>query len=201
MAINYRNEPLSARLVNPDTDPAFVFSSFLHGDPFTPLLQAYNGDSIRIRLFQGAHEESHSFNLHRQRWHRNRPDLESELTQQQIIGISEAFTAEFAIEGDGDFDMLYHYGGIDDIWLGAWGIFRAFKERVSHVLLYQTGHNHQKEQSHYQNLLGKIRHQQQILVILVPQVHQFEDLKSLHFNQRLNITKLVITIHLALFLL
>ncbi|MBU5219898.1 multicopper oxidase domain-containing protein [Bacillus albus] len=133
MAINYRNEPLSARLVNPDTDPAFVFSSFLHGDPLTPLLQTYNGDPVRIRLFQGAHEESHSFNLHRQSWRKNRPDLESEFTQQQILGISEVFTAEFAIEGDGDFDMLYNYGGIDDIWLGAWGILRTFKERVSHL--------------------------------------------------------------------
>lgn len=130
MGINYRSEPLQFRMKGPDGDPAYVFSSVLHGDPVTPLLETYNGDPVRIRLLQGAQEESHSFNLHRQRWRRERRDLDSQLTQQQHIGISEQFTLEFAVEGDGDFDMLYHYGSIDDIWLGLWGIIRSFKQRA-----------------------------------------------------------------------
>ncbi|ARU62038.1 copper oxidase [Tumebacillus avium] len=134
MGINYRNEPLQFRLAQPDCDPAYVFSSYLHGDPVTPLLETYNGDPVRIRLLQGAHEESHSFNLHRQRWHRERRDLDSEIVQQQHIGISESFTFEFAIEGHGDFDMLYHFGSVDDLWLGNWGIMRSFQERVPHLL-------------------------------------------------------------------
>jgi manganese oxidase len=89
---------------------------------------------VRIRLFQGAHEESHSFNLHRQRWRDERPDLDSDVVQQKHIGISEVFTFEFDIEGEGDFDMLYHFGGVDDIWLGLWGIIRTYKERVGHLL-------------------------------------------------------------------
>lgn len=134
MGINYRNEPIQFRLREPDCDPAYVFSSWVHGDPVTPLLETYNGDPVRIRLFQGAHEESHSFNLHRQRWHNERQDLDSELVQEKHIGISEAFTLEFNIEGEGDFDMLYHYGALDDIWLGLWGIIRTYEERVSHLL-------------------------------------------------------------------
>ncbi|KGA96589.1 multicopper oxidase [Alkalihalobacillus alcalophilus ATCC 27647 = CGMCC 1.3604] len=130
MGVNYKNEPLQFRLKAPECDPAFVFSSYVHGDPVTPILETYNGDCVRIRLFQGAQEESHSFNLHRQRWRRERGDLDSELTQQQHLGISESFTAEFAIEGKGDFDMLYHYGGIDDIWLGNWGLLRTFESEV-----------------------------------------------------------------------
>ncbi|WP_281883474.1 multicopper oxidase domain-containing protein [Paenibacillus sp. YYML68] len=127
IGVNYRNEPLQFRLRGPKDDPAYVFSSFLHGDPVTPLFHTYNGDPVRVRLFQGAHEESHSFNLHRQRWRQERRDLDSQLVQQQHIGISEHFTLEFAMEGDGDFDTLYHYGSLDDIWLGNWGIIRSFK--------------------------------------------------------------------------
>lgn len=134
MGVNYRSEPLQFRLAKPDCDPAYVFSSYLHGDPVTPLLETYNGDPVRVRLLDGAHEESHSFNLHRQRWHHERRDLDSEITQQQHIGISEHFTLEFAIEGDGDFDMLYHYGSIDDTWVGNWGLMRSFKERVPQLL-------------------------------------------------------------------
>lgn len=62
MGVNYRNEPLQFRLQEPEFDPAYVFSSFVNGDPVTPILETYNGDPVRIRLFQGAHEESHSFN-------------------------------------------------------------------------------------------------------------------------------------------
>ena len=105
----------------------------MHGDPVTPLLETYNGDPVRVRLIQGAQEESHSFNLHRQRWHRERGDLDSELDQQQHIVIAETFTLEFNMEGEGDFDMLYHFGSVDDIWLGNWGIFRSFGKRVPHL--------------------------------------------------------------------
>lgn len=134
MGINYRNEPIQFRLKEPDCDPAYVFSSWLHGDPVTPILEAYNGDPVRVRLLQGSHEESHSFNLHRQRWHRERPDLDSSIDQQQHIAIAESFTLEFSMEGKGDFDMLYHFGGVDDIWLGNWGIFRSFEKQVPHLI-------------------------------------------------------------------
>ena len=133
-AVNYRNEPLQYRLKEPDCDPAYVFSSWVHGDPVTPMLEAYNGDPVRVRLLQGAHEESHSFNLHRQRWHRERPNLDSILDQQQHIGIAESFTFEFSMEGKGDFDVLYHFGTVDDIWLGNWGIFRSFEKQVPHLM-------------------------------------------------------------------
>lgn len=132
MAINYRSEPLQFRLGN-DCDPAYVFSSFVNGDPVTPLLETYNGDSVRIRLLDGAHEESHVFNLHRQRWLNEPRNMNSEFVQHQHIGISEFFDLQFAIEGNGDFDMLYHFGGIDDIWLGCWGLIRSFREKVNHL--------------------------------------------------------------------
>lgn len=134
MGINYRNEPFPARVGAAGPDPAHVFSSHVHGDPLTPALETYNGDPIRIRLLQGAHEESHSFNLHRQRWRLEAGNPDSKLVQQQHIGISEHFTLQFAVEGDGDFDVLYHYGSIDDLWLGNWGLLRSYGWRVPHLM-------------------------------------------------------------------
>ncbi|MBB6449218.1 hypothetical protein HNR44_001167 [Geomicrobium halophilum] len=134
MGINYKNEPLQFRLAKPDCDPAYVFSSFIHDDPVTPMFATYNGDPVRIRLLQGTHEESHSFNLHRQRWQQERRDLDSEIIQQQHIGISEHFTLDFAMEGNGDFDMLYHFGSIDDLWLGNWGLISSYKEKIPELL-------------------------------------------------------------------
>ncbi|WP_055669786.1 multicopper oxidase domain-containing protein [Desnuesiella massiliensis] len=129
MGINYKNEPFQFR----KGDPAYVFSSYMHGDPSTPLLESYEGDPIRIRLFDGAHEEQHSFNLHGLRWRKEPTDMASPLIQSQTLGISEAFN----IEIDEDYkngDYLYYFGGIDDLWLGLWGILRVHKEQVSHLL-------------------------------------------------------------------
>lgn len=62
MEINYRSESMRERLNN-DSDPAYIFSSLVHGDPATPILKTYPRDEIMIRLLDGAHEEQHAFNL------------------------------------------------------------------------------------------------------------------------------------------
>ena len=49
MGINYRLEPFEARR---NRDPSLLFNSKVHGDPFTPLIKAYRGDPVKIRLFQ-----------------------------------------------------------------------------------------------------------------------------------------------------
>lgn len=56
MGINYRCAPMSERL-KIKSDPAHIFSSFVYGDPDTPILETYPGEPMRIRLLDGAHEE------------------------------------------------------------------------------------------------------------------------------------------------
>lgn len=123
--VNFRNEPMFFR-VGPGNETAYTFSSDVHGDPVTPLLRAYSGDPIRFRLLQGAHEESHSFNLHGLKWKRERRDLDSQWVAQQHIGISESFTAETYIPRPGDY--LWAYETVEDMWLGTWGIVRSYGE-------------------------------------------------------------------------
>jgi hypothetical protein len=122
MALNYRNEPIRER----PGDPAFWFSSLFHGrDPSTTLFAAYENDPVWLRVLQGSHEEQHSLQIHGMRWRRFRGNAESTVRAQQTLGISEAFTfinEELTRPGD----YLYKLSGADDLWLGCWGIIRAF---------------------------------------------------------------------------
>lgn len=130
-AVNYKNEPLQFRL-GKDCDPAYSFSSFVNGDPVTPLLRAYEGDPIRIRLLQGAHEESHSFNLHGLKWKQELPSNDSVLRAQQHIGISESFTLEMDLPRAGDY--LWAFEDEEDVWIGTWGLIRAFDQKVEDLI-------------------------------------------------------------------
>lgn len=124
MGINYRSEPMRERLKCHD-DPAYIFSSLVHGDPATPILETYPGDEIMIRLLDGAHEEQHSFNLTGMSWKKEVEELVSPDVASQTIGISEAFNIHITKQyAPGDY--LYYFGGIDDAWLGLWGIIRAY---------------------------------------------------------------------------
>jgi len=129
--VNYKNEPLQFRL-GPDCDPAYTFSSYVNGDPCTPILRAYEGDPIRIRLLQGAQEESHSFNVHGLKWKKERGDLNSRFDDQQHIGISESFTMETNIPRAGDY--LWAFETEEDLWNGLWGLIRAFDEKVPDLI-------------------------------------------------------------------
>ncbi|RFU61745.1 cupredoxin domain-containing protein [Peribacillus glennii] len=130
-AVNYKNEPLQFRL-GKDCDPAYSFSSFVGGDPVTPILRAYGGDPIRVRLLQGAHEESHSFVMHGLKWKSEHPDNDSVLRDQQHIGIAESFTLELGIPKAGDY--LWAFETEEDVWNGTWGLVRAFDHEVDDLI-------------------------------------------------------------------
>jgi hypothetical protein len=151
--INYRNEPIPLRVRNPSTnaqypatDPrgnmANVFRSkdeqgtTIHGDPYTPLLEAYEGDKIQVRLIQGAQEEQHVFNLHGGKWLHEPNVANSGYYNGQAIGISEHFEFELPpIPAVGNIgggnktvaDFMYSSAATDNLWDGMWGILREYK--------------------------------------------------------------------------
>ncbi|MHB1152875.1 MAG: multicopper oxidase domain-containing protein [Eubacteriales bacterium] len=138
MGINYRAEPLRERL-NAGDDPAYVFSSYIHSDPATPVLKTYPGEPMVIRLIDGAHEEQHAFNMTGLSWKKEITNPVSPMVQEQTIGISEAFNIKID-EYYSCGDYLYYFGGMDDLWLGLWGIIRAYKEPQEHLLPLCKGH-------------------------------------------------------------
>ncbi|WP_437573986.1 copper oxidase [Sorangium sp. So ce887] len=141
--MNYRNEPIPLRIAERDCSTGRVrqkpgevgemhnvFSSRVHGDPFTPLLLANEGDDIRVRLIQGAQEEQHVFSIHGQRWLTEIDDPDSGYSNGQPIGISEHFG--FGLGGSGAAlgeigagDYLYKSAPTDDLWDGVWGLLRV----------------------------------------------------------------------------
>lgn len=140
----------------PQGDPAHVFSSNVHayqwadanllyteptvgngrhsGDPATPLLRAYDGDRVQIRLIQGAQEENHVFSMHGVKWLSQPDSPNSGYVSAQPIGISEHF--EFNVHFDSPFanaistDHLYMSSATDNLWDGQWGLLRAFDGKV-----------------------------------------------------------------------
>jgi len=102
------------------------------GDPFTPLLEAYEGDRVQVRVLVGAHEEGHNFSVNGVKWLFEPSYDNSGYRNSQMMGISEHF--EFIIpavpetsEGNSA-DFLYTAGrATDDLWNGIWGIMRAYK--------------------------------------------------------------------------
>lgn len=151
--INYRNEPIPLRIGIPDParpgtlvqapstagDMAYAFSSDVHGDPATPLLVAYPGDKIQVRMLQGAQEEQHVMNVHGHKWyfepgtpHDPTAINNSGFTNSQYIGISEHFEFDLGEKMQPLFstkntaDYLYQSAATDNLWDGMWGILRTY---------------------------------------------------------------------------
>jgi manganese oxidase len=147
--INYRNEPIPLRIADgttPHTDArgemANVFRSAdekgtpIHGDPYTPLLEAYEGDTVQIRLIQGAQEEQHVFSLHGGKWLHEPSSPNSGWYNAQALGISEHFEFEVPpippvgnVNGANKDVADYLYGSFatDNLWNGMWGILRSYR--------------------------------------------------------------------------
>ena len=109
------------------------------GDPFTPLLRAYEGDRVQIRTLVGAHEEGHTFNIHGNKWlyEPGTPQDPNTVNNSgyrntQMMGISEHFEfvlpSAAAVKGNVPFaDYLYKpSAGVDGQWVGAWGLIRTY---------------------------------------------------------------------------
>jgi hypothetical protein len=109
------------------------------GDPFTPLLRAYENDPVQIRILVGAHEEGHNFGVNGIKWRFEPDELNSGFRNNQMMGISEHF--EFVVpqlprKYDGKTaDYLYQPGkGVDDQWNGLWGLMRVYGTRKPDLL-------------------------------------------------------------------
>jgi hypothetical protein len=129
--INLRAEPFAGR----GADPSLWFSSYRWGDPRTPLLRAYPGDSVVLRTvhvgptIDSLRVDGHRFHVENrardavtgQRW--------SRVTDTMQAGVSERFTLILDGGAGGPSrapgDYLYHNGVSRRFRQGAWGIMRV----------------------------------------------------------------------------
>ncbi|HEX8150542.1 MAG TPA: hypothetical protein VF591_25385 [Pyrinomonadaceae bacterium] len=149
-SVNYKNEPIPYRVGTGDLSSAFDSSAFqpgslpgMEGDPATPLMRAYQGDNVQIRLLVGAHMFAHQFNLAGPRWLAEPSWKDSGYRSAQPMGLSEHFELLFNVPGSSApntarpcpdkmspancVDYLYSPSfDASGISQGLWGLFRAY---------------------------------------------------------------------------
>ncbi|MFL6193296.1 MAG: hypothetical protein ACJ75H_03945 [Thermoanaerobaculia bacterium] len=118
-----------------NTQPSFyppLTAGLYRGDPFTPLLRAFEGDQVKVRTLVGAHEEPHNLTVHGLKWLFEPDDPNSGYRNSQMSGISEWFDIEIPrIPSlyDGRFtDFLYKpSASVESQWTGSWGLLRIYR--------------------------------------------------------------------------
>ena len=124
---NFRAASLASRLkANPDA--SMLFSSKAHRDPDTPMIRAYVGDSIVVRLLHGMMNETHTFIISGHGFRPERYDRDSRVTNALHIGIAERYdlaTTAGGYQGMAG-DYMYYKGRTSHLSEGSWGLFRVY---------------------------------------------------------------------------
>ncbi|HLM46520.1 MAG TPA: multicopper oxidase domain-containing protein, partial [Myxococcaceae bacterium] len=144
MPVSYRAEPMINRerilwrllreghvLQRPVLGEEQHHSSWMFGDPVTPILKAYIGDPVRIRLIHAAVKETHVFHLHLYEWHAVAQDPNSPRIDAISIGPQTAHTIQ-PLWGAGNRqqvagDVIWHCHLYPHFHEGMWGMFRTFE--------------------------------------------------------------------------
>ncbi len=143
MLFNYRSEPMKNRerklwhwlkqkgqLQKTVINEEQHHSSWLFGDPDTPVLRAYLGDPIRIRLIHAGVKETHVFHLHVYEWYADPENPRSPLIDAISITPGTGHTIQplfaagnvQAVPGD----VIWHCHLYPHFHMGMWGILRSF---------------------------------------------------------------------------
>lgn len=142
MTISYRAEPMVARqqelwrlisggrLKAPVVHEEQHHSSWMFGDPATPILKAYIGDPVRIRLVHAGVKETHVFHLHVYSWHHDALNRDSPIIDAISISPQTGHTI-MPLWGAGNRqgatgDVIWHCHLYPHFHEGMWGLFRTF---------------------------------------------------------------------------
>lgn len=143
-AINMRADPLFAggsrlfgasRRGNSAAD--LIMSSGTNGDPVTPILRAYAGDPVMLRLLTTATEEIHPFTITGHQFRQERFQANSPLINSVGLGVSERFNGYIASAGGATKqagDYLYYNGTERHFERGVWGLMRVFGALTTELL-------------------------------------------------------------------
>jgi hypothetical protein len=126
---NFRATSLSARL-KANGDVSKLFSSKIHGDPFTPLLRTYLGDNVMFRTLHGMMNETHVLSISGHGFRPERYDRDSRVTNALHVGIAERYDLATTAGGYQQMagDYLFFDGRTSHFSEGSWGILRVHDE-------------------------------------------------------------------------
>lgn len=124
---NYRSERFLNRLKHLPVIHK-IFDSKVHGDPATPLLTAYTGERIVIRLLMPADKPRNiSFLVHGHEWQTQPGNpLSNIVAIQGAVSVGNVFNLELSkCQSNAAGDYLYRSGSLRwDVESGMWGILR-----------------------------------------------------------------------------
>lgn len=118
--------------------PADINARRLAGDPYTPILRAYSGDLVRVKIQAGAHEHEHNASINGMAWMQGGSGFgqapHSGWRNSQNAGLSEQFTFSARIT---DYESATHLNdrmytidsSQDGLWSGVWGVLRSHNRR------------------------------------------------------------------------
>ena len=130
--INLRAEPWADRL-GADPDPSLLFSSYRHGDPYTPMPKAYPNDPVVLRTMQVG-PLMDTFRLDGMRFNSEVRNDSSKQIDTILAGVSEKAT--IVVDGGAGGpqgtpgDYLYHNGLGRRFRQGGWGLMRVLRRQV-----------------------------------------------------------------------
>jgi hypothetical protein len=111
------------------------------GDPFTPIMRAFENDEVKIKIQVGATEEQHQATVHGVKWLSNGSAFgrspNSGWRNFQSHGISEQFSLQVPMTSDPqqigqEVDYFYATDATrEGMWLGTWGILRSYGQNRS----------------------------------------------------------------------
>ncbi len=109
-------------------------------DPYTPLMRAYENDTVKVRVLAGAHLWPHSFGIHGVKWLAEPFYANSGYRGTQPVGLSEHFEMDFTVpttyapSSTSLSAVDYFYSPSTSMYSqlsGVWGILRSFKGPIA----------------------------------------------------------------------
>lgn len=145
--LNFRAGPIAQRLAsNPDVHQ--VFNSAIHGDPYTPLLRAYVGDTMVFRLLHTLMNESMVWTLSGHTFLTERYAGDANRKNSIHIGIAERYDLVVPKAGGPRLqagDYIHFNGRASKLSEGGWGILRVYDKEQPDLQRLPAGYSGRNE--------------------------------------------------------
>jgi len=147
VGLNYTAAPLGDLLAQ-DPDPSKVFDAAVHGDPPTPLLEAFAGDPVKVHVLAPWSEQAQVFSIEGHQWSEEPGRPGANVVSSVQVGGLDALTLDL-IGGAGGPEHLagdYLYGDhrLPYQEAGLWGLFRVVDPQAAsgaHLLPLSKPHS------------------------------------------------------------
>lgn len=145
--LNFRAGPIAQRLAT-NPEPSQIFNSQIHGDPYTPLLRAYVGDTMVFRLLHTLMNETMTWTVSGHTFLTERYAGDANRKNSIHIGIAERYDLVVPQAGGPRLqagDYIHFNGRSSKFSEGAWGILRVYDKEQPDLQKLPAGYTGRNE--------------------------------------------------------